>query len=126
MKTTTILMTMGGLVAAQAPAWGQGGGQGWAGPTTCASGWTFVASNEWYSQCLQGGPGSSPPPSTPPPAASLHPLAAHAEVATPMSRHGHWLWKLVRSQQGLYQHTQSPSAWRQNVERIPARALKEE
>ncbi|CAG7851071.1 Probable endo-beta-1,4-glucanase D Short=Endoglucanase D; AltName: Full=Carboxymethylcellulase D; AltName: Full=Cellulase D; Flags: Precursor [Serendipita indica DSM 11827] len=31
--------------------YGQCGGQGWTGPTTCASG-TCKASNQWYSQCL--------------------------------------------------------------------------
>ncbi|PVF92348.1 cellulase [Serendipita vermifera] len=31
--------------------WGQCGGQGWTGPTTCASG-TCKYSNPWYSQCL--------------------------------------------------------------------------
>ncbi|ORY12400.1 glycoside hydrolase superfamily [Clohesyomyces aquaticus] len=39
--------------AAQQP-WGQCGGQGWAGETTCVSGWTCVVSNQYYSQCLQG------------------------------------------------------------------------
>ncbi|KAM7211982.1 family 61 putative glycoside hydrolase [Rhypophila decipiens] len=33
-----------------APLWGQCGGQGWTGPTTCSSG-TCKATNEWYSQC---------------------------------------------------------------------------
>lgn len=31
--------------------YGQCGGQGWTGPTTCASG-TCKVSNQWYSQCL--------------------------------------------------------------------------
>ncbi|PVF93949.1 hypothetical protein CPB86DRAFT_818371, partial [Serendipita vermifera] len=31
--------------------YGQCGGQGWSGPTTCSSG-TCKASNEWYSQCV--------------------------------------------------------------------------
>lgn len=35
-----------------APIWGQCGGQGWTGPTCCASG-TCTASNQWYSQCTQ-------------------------------------------------------------------------
>ncbi|KAK3395754.1 glycosyl hydrolase family 61-domain-containing protein [Sordaria brevicollis] len=34
-----------------APLYGQCGGQGWTGPTTCASG-TCKASNQYYSQCL--------------------------------------------------------------------------
>ncbi|OBT52582.1 hypothetical protein VE04_07247 [Pseudogymnoascus sp. 24MN13] len=33
------------------PLYGQCGGTGWTGPTTCASG-TCKATNEWYSQCL--------------------------------------------------------------------------
>ncbi|RFU31858.1 hypothetical protein B7463_g4481, partial [Scytalidium lignicola] len=39
---------------AQSGPWGQCGGQGWTGPTTCTAGWTCVYSNPWYSQCLQG------------------------------------------------------------------------
>ncbi|KAG8838799.1 hypothetical protein FRB91_007396, partial [Serendipita sp. 411] len=46
---------------AQQTAWGQCGGQGWTGATTCVSGWTCVYSNPWYSQCLQA---SSTPTST--------------------------------------------------------------
>lgn len=37
---------------AAAVAWGQCGGQGYTGPTTCASGSTCKKQNEWYSQCL--------------------------------------------------------------------------
>ncbi|KAG8780088.1 hypothetical protein FRC12_023474, partial [Ceratobasidium sp. 428] len=38
---------------ATAGPYGQCGGQGWTGPTVCATGWTCVASNTYYSQCLQ-------------------------------------------------------------------------
>jgi len=34
------------------PIYGQCGGQGWSGPTACASGSTCTYSNAWYSQCL--------------------------------------------------------------------------
>lgn len=34
-----------------APRWGQCGGEGWTGPTTCAEG-TCEYQNPWYSQCL--------------------------------------------------------------------------
>jgi hypothetical protein len=34
-----------------APLYGQCGGEGWTGPTTCAQG-TCKVSNQWYSQCL--------------------------------------------------------------------------
>lgn len=36
-----------------------GGGIGWTGPTTCVSGTTCTFSNNYYSQCLPGGSGSS-------------------------------------------------------------------
>jgi endo-1,4-beta-xylanase len=32
--------------------WGQCGGLGWTGPTTCVSGTTCQYQNDWYSQCL--------------------------------------------------------------------------
>jgi endo-1,4-beta-xylanase len=32
--------------------WGQCGGNGWTGPTTCVSGTTCQKLNDWYSQCL--------------------------------------------------------------------------
>ncbi|KAI8812461.1 glycosyl hydrolase family 62 protein [Cladochytrium replicatum] len=34
--------------------WGQCGGQGWTGPTTCCSGSVCTYGNPYYSQCLQG------------------------------------------------------------------------
>ncbi|KAF3939183.1 Beta-xylosidase [Dactylella cylindrospora] len=41
-------------VNAQVQPWGQCGGIGWTGPTTCVSGWSCVVSNPYYSQCLEG------------------------------------------------------------------------
>jgi len=46
--TTGPTSTPGGTV----PKWGQCGGQGYTGPTTCATGSTCVKSNDWFSQCL--------------------------------------------------------------------------
>ncbi|KAK6542940.1 hypothetical protein TWF694_006878 [Orbilia ellipsospora] len=46
-------------VQAQSPAYGQCGGIGWTGATTCVSGWTCIYSNPYYSQCLQGSASSS-------------------------------------------------------------------
>ncbi|KAK1222862.1 hypothetical protein PQX77_014284 [Marasmius sp. AFHP31] len=40
--------------SAQAPAWGQCGGIGWTGPTTCVAGSSCVVSNPYYSQCIPG------------------------------------------------------------------------
>ncbi|TFK33732.1 cellobiohydrolase I-I [Crucibulum laeve] len=49
--------TSSSTVSSAAPAatqtkYGQCGGQGWTGPTVCASGSTCTFSNTWYSQCL--------------------------------------------------------------------------
>jgi xyloglucan-specific endo-beta-1,4-glucanase len=49
--------------AAQAGAWGQCGGTGWSGPTTCVSGYTCQRENDWYFQCRPGS-GTNPPPTT--------------------------------------------------------------
>jgi len=46
-------------VAAQSGPWGQCGGQGWSGATTCVSGYTCTYSNPYYSQCLPGTGGGS-------------------------------------------------------------------
>jgi hypothetical protein len=39
---------------AQAGPYARCGGRGWTGETTCVSGYTCVAQNEWYSQCVAG------------------------------------------------------------------------
>lgn len=39
-------------VAAQAPIWGQCGGQNWSGPTVCASGSRCIKLNDWHYQCI--------------------------------------------------------------------------
>ncbi|KAK6353654.1 hypothetical protein TWF696_005616 [Orbilia brochopaga] len=54
-KKVILGLALAAVVSAQAPAYGQCGGAGWTGPTTCVSGWTCVYSNDYYSQCLQGG-----------------------------------------------------------------------
>ncbi|KXN89852.1 Xyloglucanase [Leucoagaricus sp. SymC.cos] len=46
--TTTTTTTSGGSPAG---AYGQCGGQGWTGPTTCIAGYTCVVQNPYYSQC---------------------------------------------------------------------------
>ncbi|KAF9449521.1 glycoside hydrolase family 5 protein [Macrolepiota fuliginosa MF-IS2] len=50
-------------VHAAQPLYAQCGGIGWTGETTCVSGATCTALNEYYSQCLAGS-GSSTPPTT--------------------------------------------------------------
>ncbi|KAK6523076.1 hypothetical protein TWF281_002499 [Arthrobotrys megalospora] len=49
-----LVLAFAAQVLAQAQPWGQCGGSGWTGPTTCVSGWCCQFSNEWYSQCIQG------------------------------------------------------------------------
>jgi endo-1,4-beta-xylanase len=59
-----ILAAAPAAVLAQAPVWGQCGGNGWTGATTCASGNSCVVVNEWYWQCQPGSGGSNPTPSS--------------------------------------------------------------
>ncbi|KFA61233.1 hypothetical protein S40285_08872 [Stachybotrys chlorohalonatus IBT 40285] len=62
MHTLAFLLAVApAAVLAQSPLWGQCGGQGWTGPTTCVSGAVCQFSNQWYSQCV---PGSGNPPVT--------------------------------------------------------------
>ncbi|KAK6538615.1 hypothetical protein TWF694_010193 [Orbilia ellipsospora] len=58
MKQSTLLLLAGAaLASAQSPLYGQCGGVGWTGPTTCVSGATCVYSNDYYSQCIASGSG---------------------------------------------------------------------
>ncbi|GJE92236.1 carbohydrate-binding module family 1 protein [Phanerochaete sordida] len=57
MKNFTLFTALLGFAAgalAQSPVWGQCGGTGWAGSTTCASGSTCTILNPYYSQCIPG------------------------------------------------------------------------
>ncbi|KAJ7173061.1 lipolytic enzyme [Mycena crocata] len=49
------------LAFAQIPEWGQCGGMGWTGATTCATGTVCTFQNAFYSLCI---PGTAAPPST--------------------------------------------------------------
>lgn len=40
---------------AQSSAYGQCGGTGWTGATTCVTGYVCTYQNDWYSQCIPGG-----------------------------------------------------------------------
>nr|CDJ79824.1 xylanase precursor [Leucoagaricus gongylophorus] len=66
--TIVFLAVLSRQVIAQQQIWGQCGGIGWTGPTTCVSGTTCTYINDWYSQCLPGTGGGggtiAPPPST--------------------------------------------------------------
>ncbi|KAI0749692.1 endo-1,4-beta-xylanase C precursor [Daedaleopsis nitida] len=53
---------------AQAQVWGQCGGIGFTGPTTCVAGSVCTEQNSYYSQCLPSSAAPPPPPSSAPPA----------------------------------------------------------
>ncbi|KAM0445283.1 hypothetical protein ACHAO4_009784 [Trichoderma viride] len=53
------LLVLAVPVLAQSQVWGQCGGIGWAGPTTCVAGATCVVNNSYYSQCIPNGQASS-------------------------------------------------------------------
>ncbi|KAF3909537.1 Exoglucanase-6A [Arthrobotrys entomopaga] len=60
MKQSTLLLLAGAVLAsAQSPLYGQCGGIGWNGPTSCVSGSTCVFSNDYYSQCVPGSSGGT-------------------------------------------------------------------
>ncbi|RFU30056.1 hypothetical protein B7463_g6291, partial [Scytalidium lignicola] len=51
-STTSSATTSSSAPGGTVPKYGQCGGQGYTGPTVCASGSTCTYSNDWYSQCL--------------------------------------------------------------------------
>ncbi|KAG8786862.1 hypothetical protein FRC15_010514 [Serendipita sp. 397] len=61
LKLVALVASLGFSTLAQAAvgAWGQCGGQGFSGETTCVAGYTCVFVNQWYSQCQLG---SNPQP----------------------------------------------------------------
>ncbi|KAJ4481237.1 hypothetical protein J3R30DRAFT_2424303 [Lentinula aciculospora] len=67
MLTLFIVVVVAALalqIQAQSPAWGQCGGIGWSGATTCVSGYTCVETNTYYSQCIPGTATSTSTPTT--------------------------------------------------------------
>ncbi|KAF5321885.1 hypothetical protein D9619_002161 [Psilocybe cf. subviscida] len=73
-------------VAAQSPVWGQCGGTGWTGTTTCVSGSVCTYSNPWYSQCLPGTASSSSSTTTKTTSTSTKPGSTTSSTsATPTS-----------------------------------------
>ncbi|KAK7696541.1 hypothetical protein QCA50_001199 [Cerrena zonata] len=70
MKTLASLVALATFIAVPANAvavWGQCGGIGWTGGTTCDAGNACIKLNDYYSQCQPGA--AAPPPTTaaPPP-----------------------------------------------------------
>ncbi|TFK79560.1 carbohydrate esterase family 1 protein [Polyporus arcularius HHB13444] len=61
-----VVLPMARLAVGQAAEWGQCGGIGWTGATTCVSGNVCTKLNDYYSQCQPGSVTSPPPTSTVP------------------------------------------------------------
>jgi endo-1,4-beta-xylanase len=55
-----VLAVAPAAVFAQSALWGQCGGQGWSGSTTCVSGAQCEKINDWYSQCVPGSGTTNP------------------------------------------------------------------
>ena len=54
---TLATLALGASAQTVADPWGQCGGTGWSGATTCPSGYTCTFSSEYYSQCVPGSGG---------------------------------------------------------------------
>jgi len=59
LAATLLAVSLAPSALAQSAPYGQCGGIGFSGSTTCTSGWTCTYSNPYYSQCLPGGASSS-------------------------------------------------------------------
>ncbi|KAI0093900.1 cellobiohydrolase II [Irpex rosettiformis] len=82
MRSSVFLAALSALlpayVAGQAQQWGQCGGIGWTGATTCVSGSVCTKQNDYYSQCLPGTATSAPsnPPTSLPSSSPTSPTSA--------------------------------------------------
>ncbi|KAK7680569.1 Manganese dependent endoglucanase Eg5A [Cerrena zonata] len=74
LKLATVVLAALSVAFAQQTQWGQCGGVGWSGPTSCASGSVCTKLNDYYSQCVPG----AAAPSTTLPSAPSGPTAAPA------------------------------------------------
>lgn len=57
---TVVGLTSTSAVLAAVQPYGQCGGQGYSGETSCTDGWGCQKFNDWYSQCIEGASGSVP------------------------------------------------------------------
>lgn len=86
------LSSTSAVLGAVAP-YGQCGGNGFQGETECAQGWSCVKSNDWYSQCINGGGNAPAPPAATgvapapvvPSAAPVPSMNASEPVAAPVA-----------------------------------------
>ncbi|KAK7438172.1 fungal cellulose binding domain-containing protein [Colletotrichum acutatum] len=86
--TASVLVAVGlALTAnAQAPVWGQCGGTGWTGSTSCASGAYCSSQNAWYYQCVPGtAPAGSSTKATSVPASTTRAVTTTSSVRSTSS-----------------------------------------
>jgi len=84
------------VAAGQQSVWGQCGGNGWTGATSCASGSTCTYNNAYYSQCIPGGNGNggggaettTAPVTTPTTAVGTSPVTSQPGTTTTASSGG--------------------------------------
>ncbi|KAK1726424.1 hypothetical protein CaCOL14_012140 [Colletotrichum acutatum] len=109
MKYLVSLGALIGAVAAQSPLYGQCGGQGWTGATTCVSGSVCTAANQWYSQCL---PGTAAPSVTTTLVTKTTSTSKSTATATspPVSSLG-WKWFGVNEAGGEFGEKTLPGVW---------------
>lgn len=110
--TMKYLVSLGALVSAvsaQAPLYGQCGGQGWTGATTCVSGSVCTATNQWYSQCL---PGTAAPSVTTTLVTKTTSTAKSTATATsPPANSLGWKWFGVNEAGGEFGEKTLPGTW---------------
>ncbi|KAF7440573.1 Beta-glucosidase cel3A [Pleurotus ostreatus] len=79
-----LVALMPAIANAQSPLYGQCGGIGWSGATTCVSGSSCQKLNDYYSQCLPGAAApTSAPTSAPPTSPTVTPTAPGSSVPLP-------------------------------------------
>ncbi|KAG2011085.1 chitin deacetylase [Coprinopsis cinerea AmutBmut pab1-1] len=82
-------LLLASFASAQSGPYGQCGGQGWSGSTSCVSGYTCTVLNDWYHQCLPGSNNPAPPVTTqPPPVVTPPPPAATTTPNNPAPTQG--------------------------------------
>ncbi|PIL24272.1 hypothetical protein GSI_14025 [Ganoderma sinense ZZ0214-1] len=78
-----LLAVLPAIVSAQSPVWGQCGGIGWTGATTCVSGSVCTKQNDYYSQCIPGASTSAPATSSAPGSTSVPSPTSTSGGSTP-------------------------------------------
>ncbi|KAJ3557946.1 hypothetical protein NM688_g1204 [Phlebia brevispora] len=82
LTSSAIFVALLPFVLAQSAEWGQCGGIGWTGPTTCVAGTVCTEYSAYYSQCVPSSISQSAPPSSGPSQTSTAPTGTAFPTAT--------------------------------------------